>query len=139
MTKIDQQIIIRKAKFIQEDLGRLAKYQHLTLKRYLTDYLTQLIVERLLEKIVGRVIDINYHLLKTKHQTIPNDYYESFIQMGQAQEISPELAKQLSPAAGLRNALAHEYDSIDPKKIHASIKLALTRLPVYLKTILAKF
>ena len=132
MTKTDIQIITRKAKFIQEDLNRLSQYSHISLAAYLKDYDTQLKVERLLEKIVGRVIDINYHLLKTKHQFIPIDYFDSFLDLANYQEIPRDLANQLAPAAGLRNALAHEYDYLDPQKVHAAISLALTQIPQYL-------
>ena len=135
MTPTDTQIITRKAKFIQEDLDRLAEYHHITQKDYLKDYDTQLKVERLLEKIVGRVIDINYHLLKTKYQSIPVDYFESFTDLASYKELPHDLANQLAPAAGLRNALAHEYDYLDPKQVYAAISLALTQIPKYLSFI----
>lgn len=135
MTKLDKQLINRKIKLILEDLERLREFQDISLTKYQESYPTQLMVERLLEKLIGRLIDCNFHILKTKHTNLPNDYFQSFIFMGQHKEVSTQLAQELAKSAGLRNILAHEYDEIDPDKIHAAIPLVLELVPKYLKQI----
>ncbi len=69
-----------------------------------------MIAERLLERIIGRMIDVNYHIL-TEHEGVPpKDFHESFTQLARVGVLPAELAHALAPAAGLRNRLAHEYN-----------------------------
>lgn len=137
MSKVNVELIKRKTKLLDEDLARLKNYQDISLNEYLNNQETQLVVERLLEKITGRLIDINYHILKEEYEIMPEDYYGSFIEMGKNKVITEEFATELSGAAGLRNALAHEYEDIDQKKIYDSISMALTQIPKYLQKILS--
>ena len=67
---------------------------------------------------------------------MPQDYYNSFIEIGKNKIVTEELAKEMAGMAGLRNALAHDYDKIDQNLIFNSFKLALVQIPNYLKIIL---
>ncbi len=136
MPRIDVEIIKRKIKLIEADLSRLQRYDNLSLSEYLNNEDTQLVVERLLEKITSRIISLNYHILKEEYEVMPQDYYNSFIEIGKNKLISEEMAKEMAGMAGLRNALAHEYDKIDQNLVHESLKLALIQIPNYLKIVL---
>ena len=136
MPKIDVDIIKRKIKLIEADLLKLRNYKDLTLNEYLGDEIKQLVAERLLEKITGRIIDLNYHILKEEYEIMPQDYYNSFIEVGRNKVITEELANKMAGMAGLRNALAHEYDKIDQNMVFDSLKLALVQIPNYLKKVL---
>ncbi len=136
MPKIDKEIIQRKIKSLQDDLVELKNYKDMGLEDYLKNREAQLIVERLLEKVTSRLIDINYHILKEEYEVMPEDYYTSFIDMGKNKVITEEFAKEIAKAAGLRNALAHEYDDIDQKQIYEAITSALTQIPQYLQAVL---
>jgi len=138
MTPIDASLISRKANFIHQDLKKLTEHRQLTAKQYLADFDIQLRVERLLERIINRLIDINYHLLKEKYQIIPVDYSDSFDKLFEKKAISQTLLKNLKPAAGLRNVLAHDYDTIDPKKVYQGMQLTLKHIPIYLNHLLSR-
>ena len=84
------------------------------------------------------MIDINYHLLSERCGFVPNNYTQSFTELGKRGIVSEKLANELAKSGGLRNALAHEYDEIDPKKIYESIEMVLTQVPKYLKSVLKK-
>jgi hypothetical protein len=60
---IDAALVGRKALLITRDLADLAPLAQKPLTEYLTDPRDELVAERLLERIVGRMIDVNYHLL----------------------------------------------------------------------------
>ena len=138
MNPVDTQIVTRKAKFILEDLKRLDEYAKLTIPEYLNSFEAEMLTQRLLERILTRVIDINYHILSHKHQVIPADYTDSFVQMMKAGEINGELMEQMKPSAGLRNALSHEYDEIDSAKVYEGMKNVLKYVKIYLKHVLDK-
>lgn len=139
MSPVDKQLIIRKIKLIEEDLDKLRRFENTSIRVYMQSFETRLQVERLLERIVGRVLDINYHILKEDYNVIPNDYFKSFIQMGENNIVESGLAKSIAESAGLRNALAHEYDVIDDSLVYASINKSLTQIPKYLDQILDKY
>ena len=135
MPKIDIQLIRRKVKLLEADLAALRKYRNVSLEEYLKNQETQLIVERLLEKITGRLIDINYHILKEEYEIMPEDYYNSFIEMGKNRIVTPEFAEEIAKSAGLRNALAHEYEKIDQTLVHRAINMDLTQIPQYIQKV----
>lgn len=58
----------------------------------------------------------------------PQTYADTFVLAGQHGLIPMELAQRLIPAAGLRNRLVHDYEAIDPSRVHAAIPVALEDL-----------
>lgn len=112
------------------------EFARLNLDQYLNDRNTQLIIERLLEKVVGRVVDINYHILRNEYEIMPSDYRDSFFQISKNVKFDENFIQEISRMAGLRNALAHEYSDIDQVKVYESINKALTQVSVYLKKLL---
>lgn len=46
-----------------------------------------------------------------------------------------EFAREIALAAGLRNRLVHEYDEIDPRKLHEALQTAVKQIPVYLEAV----
>lgn len=136
MSPLDAQLINRKAKLIEEDLRKLIPYQKRGEEAYRKDEAAQLAVERLMERIIGRLIDVNYHLLKEKFGKLPVDYFDSFLALAKEGVISDDLTRTVAKSVGLRNILAHEYDTIDPIKVYHAIADALTHIPRYLQTIL---
>lgn len=135
MPIIDIQLLVRKVKFIQEDLTKLKNFEGLSLAEFLKNEEKRMIAERLLEKIVGRIIDINYHILKEEYEILPEDYYDSFIQIGYKKVIPQDLAEEMAKSTGLRNALAHEYDEVDSKMVYEAIFKATSEVPRYLAKI----
>ncbi|MCG2695717.1 uL13 family ribosomal protein [Candidatus Parcubacteria bacterium] len=120
---VDKKIIYRKIKFINKDLSSLMPFSQMPLEEYLAKGEYEVLAERYLERIIGRMIDINYHILSEAENQMPDDYFNSFIDMGKKNYLPMGLAESLKNSAGLRNRLAHEYDEIDEKKILKAIKI----------------
>ena len=68
------------------------------------------------------------HLLVQGCGSTPQSYADTFLQAGQNGLIPVDLAQKLVPAAGLRNRLVHDYEAIDPKRVHDAIPIALADL-----------
>jgi uncharacterized protein YutE (UPF0331/DUF86 family) len=133
---IDKKLINRKILLINRDLKELRKLSHLPLEEYLSKLEYEAVAERYLERIIGRMIDINYHLLTEGANITPLDYYGSFADLGKYGYLPQKFSRDLANAAGLRNRLAHEYDEIDEKKVYQAVKKSLKDVPKYLKSIL---
>lgn len=136
MSPADMRIVTRKAKLIEEDLNKLQEFENLPIEDYISTLEVRLQVERLMERIIGRMVDINYHLLKEEFGKIPEDYHKSFMQLAENNLFEKSFAVEIAESTGLRNALAHEYDSVDDALVHASIKKCLQQVPKYLDSIL---
>jgi len=129
---IDREVLIRKSTLIAEDLVRLRQLADLPEDDYLAQLHVQLATERLLERMIGRMLDVNYHVAVEMGGTAPRDFFESFLRMAETKVLPPDFARQIAHAAGLRNRLAHEYNDIDPHQVYEAAGRALVDIPTYL-------
>lgn len=130
---IDPELVTRKINLVAKDLKALGPYAQMTLEAYLSEPVHEVAVERYLERIIGRMIDINYHLVTGLGHPPPKDYFESFTELGTIGVLPLEFSRNISRAAGLRNRIVHEYDEVDEVKIFAALQEALRDIPVYIE------
>ena len=130
---IDEELVTRKFVLITEDLRELRDLAAKPLAEYLASGKDEVLAERYLERIIGRMIDVNYHVLTESGQAPPKDYYESFTALSHIGALDPEFATRIAACAGLRNRIAHEYETIDPTRVHAALQAAVLDIPAYLK------
>ena len=141
MSKLDPEAIAQKLTRMVERIDRLKQFESVTLENYLRDDLRQAAIERLLEIIIDSALSINKTLLKRAVGLTPPDSstsfknFESFILVGENGCIPQQLAAQLAPSGSFRNALAHEYDEIDPVQVYSALQKALSQYPQYVKAI----
>ena len=129
---IDPELVTRKLVLITSDLESLRSIASQGLDHYLQSRFDQAVVERYLERVVGRMIDINYHVITESGQPPPADYHASFMRLVELGLLEPEFAQRIARAAGLRNRLVHEYEEIDSRKVFEALDAALRDIPVYL-------
>jgi len=132
---IDPELVTRKLALITGDLKELGVIAARSLDEHLASFRDQLVAERLLERMIGRMIDINYHLIVETGHPPPSDYYESFIRLGTLQVLPPDFARRIAACAGLRNRIVHEYDEVDPAKVYEALQAAAQDIPDYLRAI----
>lgn len=132
---IDKTLIIRKINLISEDLKALKVLAELSLEKYKEESINEVLAERYLERTIGRMIDINYHLITELDNPPPKDYFESFVMLSKLRILRPDFASQIARSAGLRNRIVHEYDEIDEEKIYEGIMMAIKDIPEYLNAI----
>jgi uncharacterized protein YutE (UPF0331/DUF86 family) len=76
---IDRSLITRKMSLILEDLTALTRLSQLPREQFLKDSINETLAERYLERTIGRIIDINFHLITGLNHAPPKYYYEFFI------------------------------------------------------------
>ena len=76
---IDRELVTRKMVLIAEDLRRLETLAAKEREEYLASEIDETLAERYLERMIGRMIDVNYHLLTESGEAPPRDYFESFV------------------------------------------------------------
>jgi len=132
---VDREFVVRKMRLIGEDLERLAPIGTLPLEAYLADPKYEALAERYLERMIGRMIDVNYHVIVESGNAPPKDYHESFVRLGTLGILEAMFARQLASAAGLRNRIVHEYNELEEEKVYTAIQSSLLDIPMYLKQV----
>lgn len=132
---IDPHLVTRKLVLILQDLEALTDLASKNLKTYLDSPVNEVVTERYLERTIGRMIDINFHLITELGHPPPKDYHDSFVTLGTLEILPEKFARDLAFAAGLRNRLVHEYNEIDPGKVYEALHIAVRHIPTYVKAI----
>lgn len=109
---------------IAQRLTRLQEVEKRSLAAYLADWKTMAITERLLTQIVNYAIDVNRFVLHIAQVSTPDNYYETFVELGRLKVLPTRLAKQLAGTTAVRNRLEHEYDTIDHTRVYVLSKKA---------------
>jgi uncharacterized protein YutE (UPF0331/DUF86 family) len=135
MTPVEREVVRRKLAIIVENLKTLEPIKNMTLEQYASDIYKRKATERLLQELIEAAIDINTHIIVQTHNTIVDDYYESFIKMGGINVIPVVLAKELAPSAGLQNVLVHEYDALNNSIVLGAVKVAGNIYPQYINSV----
>ena len=134
---IDKELVTRKILLVTEDLRALGLLAAKPVAEYLASGTDEVLAERYLERIIGRMIDINYHVLTESGQPPPPDYYQSFTALATIGMLDQAFAKRIAACAGLRNRITHEYEAIDPARVHEALQSAVRDIPEYLKRLAA--
>lgn len=113
---IDRELVTRKLALIVKDLPALTELAGKSLTEYLANPVHEVLSERYLERVIGRMIDVNYHLITELGQAPPRDYHESFVELGKLTVLSTEFAREIALAAGLRNASSMSMMRLMPRR-----------------------
>lgn len=132
---INHELVTRKLLLVVTDLEPLAAIAAQGRGAYLASEINQAVVERRLQRAIGRMIDLNYHLLTASGHAPPADYHASFVALAGMGVLDHEFAARVARAAGLRNRLVHDYDDFDPALVFEALEAALLDIPRYLAAV----
>lgn len=135
---IDRDLVTRKLLLVAADIEPLAAIAERGQPAYEASMVDQAVVERRLERAIGRMIDVNYHVLTASGQPPPPDYHTSFVRMAGLGVLDHGFAREIARAAGLRNRLVHDYDDLDPRLVFQALGDALRDIPKYLAAVNAR-
>lgn len=135
MTPVDPAVVRRKLAVITGNLQALKPIERVNIDRYRADIFTRKGTERLLQELIEAALDLNMHLLAQKAEKLPDDYYQSFILLGELGILPKDLAVALAPSAGLRNRLVHEYEAIDDTVVLKAVRQAQQLYPQYVAAV----
>ena len=116
-----REVLLRKLHYLRQLLADLTPYQDATSAQVRQEHYK---IERILELLVMAASDLIFHLLA--EENIQPESYRHAFQLASEQDWLPQdLAIRLQDATGLRNILAHLYETIDYDILQAAIPLAL--------------
>jgi uncharacterized protein YutE (UPF0331/DUF86 family) len=95
-------------------------------------------VEWAVERLVELAVNINLHAVAAAGERPPADYAESFRAATEVGLLPEDLARELSPAVGLRNVVVHEYLDVDLERVAASVPRAIDAFTAYRRVVAAR-
>lgn len=130
-------VINEKLNAIERALGFLREVGEVSRERLEEDGIIEAAVERLVCRVVELAVDVNTHIASALLGRVPSDYRTTFDDAAEAGAIDDELATALKGSAGLRNAIVHEYVTLDLTKLAAAVPLTLDRYQAYVTQVAA--
>lgn len=135
MSPVQTEVIRRKLSVIVNNLKALEPFDKINADDYAADLYRRKAVERLLQELIEAAIDINTHIIVEAGGPVPDNYFDTFLRMGELGALSMVLARAIAPSAGLRNRLVHQYDELDDRIILKAVELAQDQYARYVKEI----
>jgi len=132
--RVDTPTVRRHLFALDEALAHLAGHARRPVESLRTDLDHRWTVERGLQLCVQNVLDVATHLVVAAGRDAA-DYTSAIEQLGDLGVISRELAAQLRPLAGFRNALVHGYLGIDLDRVHAVLNLHLDQMREFARSV----
>lgn len=136
---LNKDLIRRKLFLNQQDLEHLQEFEHLTIQEIAKDQGKHAACERYLERLIGRALDMNQHIIAECGGVTEKimKYRDTFLALANIGVYPCGFAEKIAPSAGLRNALVHEYNNIDPEMLRKSIQDAIFEFNEYGRYVLA--
>ena len=107
---------------LNERLARLEALKAKSRSEFDSDPYLRDIVERNLEVAAQCCLDICHRIISIEKALKPGDYHEAFLRMSELRVLPPEFARKLSPIAGFRNILVHEYLGLDWNEVYSNLQ-----------------
>jgi len=114
--------IERRLDELNERLARLEVLKAKSRSEFDADPYLRDIVERNLEVAAQCCLDICHRIISIEKALKPGDYHEAFLRMREFGVLPPEFARKLSPIAGFRNILVHEYLGLDWNEVYSNLQ-----------------
>lgn len=132
---IDRELVLRKLDLVRHHVARLRAKLPAAADELLGDEDLRDILSNNLCQAVQGAFDVAAHVIAHVDAKVPDTYAEGFELLAGKSVIDAGLAKNLIRASGLRNRLQHQYQTVDWKVVHASIRDGLGDFDAFVKAI----
>lgn len=113
--------ILEKLKILKKYIDELEGWSKISFEEYEKDLIKKGALERKMQLIVDITVDINNMILKKLKKETSSDYFNTFINLAEANVIEYDFALKIAPSTGLRNILVHQYEKVEDRKVYNSI------------------
>jgi uncharacterized protein YutE (UPF0331/DUF86 family) len=103
--------------------------------RFVRDPLIYGNAERYLQLAIQSVLDISNHVVADMNLDLPTDSKELFDLLARKKVLSAALSKRLTPMAGFRNILVHEYLEIDRHRVYRALADDLRDFEAFIRAV----
>ena len=133
---VDRHIVRARIANIREYVALLRKIRGMSDEsHFVNDPLIYGNAERYLQLAIQAVLDVSNHIVADFGANLPADNKELFDLLVKRKIVSLRLARKLTPMAGFRNLLVHEYMEIDRHRVYATLENDLGDFDAFIKAV----
>ena len=133
---VDRYVVQARIGKLREYLALLRRIRRLASEsRFVADPLIYGNAERYLQLAIQAVLDISNHIVADRNLSLPADNRELFELLVKEKVLSASLSRRLTPMAGFRNILVHEYLEIDRHRVYRALKRDLGDFESFIKAV----
>lgn len=129
------ELIRQKIALCEESLTALEKIFPASYEGLFDDPLSLPAIERYFQLVVDASVDCNNLILEKNEIEKAETYFGTFTALRDHNLLS-EVADQLAPSVGLRDALVHRYEGIDRKRMYESMRRFIPLYKAYLTEVI---
>ena len=97
-----------------------------------TDNIKRSALERYFQLIVDAAVGINEHIISEENLEVPNDYFGTFLILGNVEILPKDFAVKIAPSVGLRNQIVHQYEKVNADVMLDSIRNNISQYDDYI-------
>lgn len=133
---VDRYVVQARIGKLREYLALLRRIRRLAAEeRFVRDPLMYGNAERYLQLAIQAVLDISNHVVADRNLSLPADSRELFDLLAKEKVLPAALARKLTPMAGFRNILVHEYLEIDRHRVYRALSDDLGDFEKFIKAV----
>ena len=133
---VDRHVVRARVAKIRQYVALLRKIRGMADEsRFVKDPLIYGNAERYLQLAIQAVLDVSNHIVADLGANLPADNKELFDLLAKRKIVSARLARKLTPMAGFRNLLVHEYMEIDRHRVYAALESDLGDFEAFIKAV----
>lgn len=119
---LDAERIVKHLQDISFTLRVLETLRQIPYDAFAEEPRTYWAVEKGLERCIQNVLDVSAHVLAALGGPVPDDYGSLLVELGRQHILPAEFALRVSPMAGFRNILVHEYLEVDLREVYDALQ-----------------
>ena len=134
---VDRTLMLRKLSLLDQYLGQIREFTHLTVQEYNSDWKVQRVVERTLQLMIETCLDVTGHIISDEGWRVPNTYADMFLILVENNLLERGRLENLQKMAQFRNLVVHDYGRIDPEIVIGILQNKLPDFEAFKEKIIA--
>jgi uncharacterized protein YutE (UPF0331/DUF86 family) len=131
----DAEVVLRKLSVLEDHLRRARRRRPASADDLVADQDLQDALAMSLLVCIQEAADIAFHIAVDEGLGLPGSNAEAFEALARNGIITPDLARAMGSAVGLRNRLAHGYATLDIPRLWAELPAGLDAIDRYVRAI----
>jgi uncharacterized protein YutE (UPF0331/DUF86 family) len=135
---VDRALVAAKVVAVRDAVARVRAVLPPEVESFQADRTAREVVVLNLFVALQECLSLATHWLADEGWSVPENYRDVFLSMGDRDVVPRDLAARLAAASGFRNLVAHQYGVLDWRRVHEIASLHVDDLLVFCEALAVK-